>query len=223
MSIAPWSFSKVKLFEQCPKKFYHLKVAKDYSEPITSAMTYGNQFHTACEEYIRDGKELPERFDYVKDALDALARKSGDKLCEYKMGITENLEPCDFNSKDVWFRGIADLLIVDREKSRAWVVDYKTGKDTKYADKGQLELMALATFKHFPGIQRVKAGLLFVIPKELIREEYTVSDVPRLWGKWISSVEDMKRSQAKDVWNPRPSGLCRRHCIVTECVHNGRN
>ena len=40
MSIAPWSFSKIKAFEQCPKKFYHLKIAKDYSEPETEAMYY---------------------------------------------------------------------------------------------------------------------------------------------------------------------------------------
>ena len=28
MSVAPWSFSKIKAFEKCPKQFYHLKVAK---------------------------------------------------------------------------------------------------------------------------------------------------------------------------------------------------
>ena len=45
MSIAPWSFSKIKSFEQCPKKFYHLKVSKDYKEPETSAMLYGTAVH----------------------------------------------------------------------------------------------------------------------------------------------------------------------------------
>ena len=50
MSIAPWSFSKIKAFEQCPKKFYHLKIAKDYSEPETEAMYYGTAFHEAAEE-----------------------------------------------------------------------------------------------------------------------------------------------------------------------------
>jgi hypothetical protein len=40
----------------------------------------------------------------------------GDKLCEFKMGLTENLEPCGFFDKDVWYRGISDLtIIVDRE------------------------------------------------------------------------------------------------------------
>ena len=55
MSIKPWSFSRIKAFQQCPKKFYHLKIAKDYSEPETEAMSYGTAFHLAAEEYVRDG------------------------------------------------------------------------------------------------------------------------------------------------------------------------
>jgi hypothetical protein len=64
--------------------------------------------------------------DYAKAALDALNAKRGKKLCEYKMGLTENLEPCDFFAKDVWFRGAADLIILDEEAETAWVIDYKT-------------------------------------------------------------------------------------------------
>ena len=49
MGIAPWSFSKIKSFEQCPKKFYHLKVARDYKEPETEAMLYGTAVHLAAD------------------------------------------------------------------------------------------------------------------------------------------------------------------------------
>ena len=61
MSIAPWSFSRIKAFEQCPKKFYHLKIAKNYREPETEAMHYGTIVHEAAEKYIRDGEPLPKR------------------------------------------------------------------------------------------------------------------------------------------------------------------
>jgi hypothetical protein len=74
------------------------------------------------------------------------------------MGLTENLEACDFYASDVWFRGIADLVILDDEV--ATVVDYKTGKSSKYADKGQLELMALALMARYPQIKKVRAALL---------------------------------------------------------------
>ena len=65
MSIAPWSFSKAKAFEQCPKQFYHEKILREYPFVETEAIRYGNAFHTAAEEYIRDGTPLPKMFDYA--------------------------------------------------------------------------------------------------------------------------------------------------------------
>jgi hypothetical protein len=122
----------------------------------------------------------------------------------------------------VWWRGIADLVILNRDAGEARIVDYKTGKSTKYADTGQLELMALAAFKHFPEVQTVKAGLLFVIANAFIKSKYTRSDEPRLWAKWMKDYARLKAAYQNDIWNPKPSGLCRRHCVVLSCPHNGR-
>jgi RecB family exonuclease len=223
MSITPWSFSKIKAFEQCPKRFYHEKILKEFPFTETEATRYGTEFHLAAEEYIRDGKPLPERFSYAQDMLDALNKKPGIKKCEHEMGVTENLYPCAFKAPDVWFRGIADLLIIDESTGTAWVIDYKTGKNPRYADKGQLELMALAVFAHFPYTKEVKAGLVFVVCNTLVKDSYTVSDKARLWEKWLQKYEAIKTAAEKDVWNPKPSGLCRRHCPVTVCVHNGEH
>lgn len=223
MSITPWSFSRIKAFEQCPKQFYHEKILREFPFVETDAIRYGHAFHLAAEEYIRDGTPLPKKFDYAQGVLDSLNAKPGEKLCEYKLGITENLTPCDFGAEDVWFRGIADLLVVDRESKTAWVIDYKTGKNAKYADKGQLELMALAVFLHFPEVKHVRGGLVFVVSNNLIKETYAESDAQGLWAKWIGRVEAMKTAAKENVWNPKPSGLCKRHCPVTVCVHNGDN
>ena len=223
MSIAPWSFSRIKAFEQCPKKFYHLKIAKNYREPETEAMHYGTVVHEAAEKYIRDGEPLPKQFEYMEPTLRVLLSMKGEKLCEYEMGLTENLEPCAFDAEDVWFRGIADLIIINRENKVAKVLDYKTGKSAKYADKGQLELMALATFKHFPEIETVRAGLLFVVANKFITDEYYKNEEQKLWRKWLFDYGRMEKAYKNDVWNAHPSGLCRRHCVVTECPHNGAN
>lgn len=220
---APWSFSRIKAFEQCPKQFYHEKVLKQYPFVQTDAIIYGNEFHKACENYIGKNEPLPNKFLYVKEVLDNLNSRRGIKLCEKKLGVTANLEPCDFYSKDVWFRGIADLLIIDVVGNMAWVVDYKTGKSAKYADKGQLELMALSVFAHYPDIEKVNAGLVFVVANKLVKETYEIVDRANLWEKWTSNYATMEKAFEADVWNPRPSGLCKRHCPVTECAHNGSN
>ena len=223
MSIAPWSFSKAKAFETCPKQFYHEKILKEYPVEDTEAMRYGTEFHKACENYIGEGKPLPKKFDFIKDTLDALNKKRGVKLCEKKLGLTADLEPCDFFSKRVWFRGIADLLIVDTLAETAWVIDYKTGRSAQYADKGQLELMAMSVFKHYPDIKKVRAGLLFVVANKLVKHQYEIDSEPLLWEKWLGIYGKMEKAFKADVWNPRPSGLCKRHCPVVECPHNGKN
>ena len=220
---APWSFSRIKAFEQCPKQFYHEKVLKQYPFIQTDAMIYGNQFHKACEDYIGKGEPLPERFMYIKDALDKLNRRKGVKICEQRLGVTANLEPCSFGARNVWFRGIVDLAILDEDSGIGWIIDYKTGKSARYADKGQLELMALAIFAHYPKITSIRAGLLFVVANKLVKETYEVADRANLWEKWSSNYATMEKAFEADVWNPRPSGLCKRHCPVTECAHNGSN
>lgn len=223
MSIAPWSFSKAKAFETCPKQFYHEKILKEYPVEETEAMRYGTEFHKACENYIGEDKPLPKKFDFIKDTLDALNKKRGVKLCEKKLGLTADLEPCDFFSKRVWFRGIADLLIVDTLAETAWVIDYKTGRSARYADKGQLELMAMSVFKHYPDIKKVRAGLLFVVANKLVKHQYEIDSESLLWEKWLGIYGKMEKAFKADVWNPRPSGLCKRHCPVVECPHNGKN
>jgi CRISPR/Cas system-associated exonuclease Cas4 (RecB family) len=221
VSVAPWSFSRLKSFEQCPKQFYHMKIAKDYSEPETDAMRYGTEAHLAAEEFIRDGKPVPVKFAYMKDVLEALNRRRGNKITEIKMGLTQELEPCGFMSKDVWWRGIADLVITDG--STAWIVDYKTGKSAKYADKGQLELMALATFKYFPNVKNINAALIFTKAKKFVKHKYTDDMIDSLWDKWLSKFRRMEVAYETDTWNAHPSGLCKRHCAVIECVYNGSN
>ena len=66
MSIAPWSFSKAKAFEQCPKQFYHEKILKQYPVEETDAMRYGTEFHKACEDYIKSEAPLPKKFDFIQ-------------------------------------------------------------------------------------------------------------------------------------------------------------
>lgn len=223
MSIAPWSFSKAKAFDTCPKQFYHVNILKEYPFEETDAMRYGTEFHKACEDYIDKDKALPKKFGFIEPTLDALNKKRGVKICEKKLGLTEDLEPCSFFDKKVWFRGIADLIIVDVLAGVAWVIDYKTGRSSKYADKGQLELMALSVFKHYPEVTKIKAGLLFVVAGSLIKETYEIDSESILWEKWLAKYANMKIAFDREVWNPRPSGLCKRHCPVMECPHNGSN
>lgn len=216
-----WSYSSLDLFKQCPQKYYRLRVKKDIVEPPTEHLTYGLEMHKAAEEFIRDGKALPPKFESLREPLELLRRRKGQHLCEYKMGLTRALEPCDFFAKDVWWRGIADLITIQGD--HAFIVDYKTGKSSKYATTKQLEILSLAVFKHFPEVKKIKAGLLFVVANDLVKAKYEAEEQGVLWMPWLEDTARLEKSIELDVWNPRPNFSCKQWCPVKDCVHNGKS
>lgn len=216
-----WSYSGINLFKQCPQKYYRLKVVKDIVEPPQDHLLYGTAVHKAAEEYVRDGTPIPEKYAFIKPHLDALVKIEGDKYCEYEMGLTKDLQPCGFKDKDVWWRGIADLIIIKGEK--CYLVDYKTSKSSKYADTEQLELLSLAVFKHFPQVKKIKAGLLFVVANDFVRQEYANDEGKgKSWVKWLDLTHMLETCMKSNVWNPKPNFTCRKFCPVIDCIHNGK-
>lgn len=216
-----WSYSSLGLFQQCPKKYYHLRVVKDHKEPETEALSYGKLVHESAEFYIKEGRPIPPQFSFIQEPLDSLKKLGGTYLCEHKMGLTRDLEPCDFFAPDVWWRGVADLIIIDG--NRAHLVDYKTGKSSKYADTKQLEILSLAMFKHFPELASIKAGLLFLVASDLVKVKYVRSEESVPWVKWLNDTKQLEAAYVNDVWNARPNFSCKQYCAVTSCIHNGKN
>jgi len=105
------------------------------------------------------------------------------------------------------------LLIVDGEE--AVIIDYKTGS-SKYPDVKQLKLMALMTFAHFPEVNNIKAGLLFVKDSVFITEVYAKDDIEKLWDSFEPTLERLKQSYENDIWQANPTGLCG-WCPVKSC------
>lgn len=214
-----WSFSSLKTFQQCPKKYYHTKVAKDVTEPDTQATLYGKSVHTAAEEFIRDDKPLPPEYAYMTGILETLKALPGEKHCELKMGLTEDLKPTGFLSKDTWWRGIADLVVINRDKGVAHSVDYKTSKSARFADTKQLDLVATGLFAKYPEVKRVKSALIFVVSKEFVRAEHHAEMVPKYMEKPRQDVARIEAALDNGVWNPKESALCK-FCPVKQCEYN---
>jgi hypothetical protein len=213
-----WSYSSLALYQQCPKKYYHLKVAKDIKEPLGEAIIFGNEIHKIAEEYVGRGRPIPEKYNHIEPALKVLKDMPGEKLCENKLGLTADLKPCGFFDKDVWWRGVADLIILQGDT--ALTVDYKTGKSSKFAELKQLEIVSLAIFKHFPEVKKVKAGLMFLFADDFVKTAYLADSQDELWGSWVSDVGQLQASVESNMWNPKPNFTCRGWCPVTSCDHN---
>ena len=211
-----WSYSALKQYTNCPKQYQEMRVLKNYTIKETEAIIYGKAVHEALELYVKDGKPLPKNYLRFKPMVDTLINIKGDKYPEYEMALTHSKEPCDFHSEDRWVRGIADLVIVDGDT--AYVVDYKTGSN-RYPDPKQLRLMSLMMFTHFPDIQRVKGGLLFVMKNSFITEEYLRKDMDKSWGMFEQSLKRLDTSYENDTWQANPTPLCK-WCSVVSCDFN---
>jgi len=211
-----WSYSALKEYENCPKKYYEIRVAQNYTVIPSEQMIYGTEVHKALEDYVKDGKELALNYLRFKPAADALIGIPGEKYPEYEMALFRDKTPCDFADSNRWVRGIVDLLIVDGDY--AFIVDYKTGS-SKYPDPKQLRLMSLMTFAHFPNVNKIKAGLLFVMHGSFVTEEYTREELDKSWAKFDGPLGRLDNSYDNNVWPPNPTPLCK-YCPVKSCDFN---
>jgi RecB family exonuclease len=224
--IAAWSYSSLGTFKQCPHRYYRERIAKDIAkEPDTEAIIYGTELHKAAEDYIGEGTAIPPQFSYIQVWLDKLKAIEGEKFVERKMGITRTegvFKACDFFAPDVWFRGVADLLIVSADGTTAYIVDYKTGKNAKYADPLQLELMAACVFLLHPTVTKIKGMLLYVVSREVITKEYEVQDRFKVFENLDEVLHRRTVAYETGVFNKNLNGLCRAWCPVVDCAYNGR-
>lgn len=214
-----WSYSALDMYQQCPRKYHEIRVLKKYPKQQTDALMYGNDCHEAAEKYLNNSDPLPDKFKYIQSYLDVLAKIPGTRYCEYKMGLTKDLQPCGIFDKEGWWMGIADLVVIQGDI--AYVVDYKTGKSSRYADYDQLEIMALALFKHFPQIKIIKAALLFIVAKDFKDETYKTDEAPQTWLKWFKKIQRLEDSYEQNTWNAIPNFTCRNYCPCTGCEHHG--
>jgi len=216
-----WSYSALKVFTTCPFRYHAEKVEKLYPFTGNEHTRYGHEVHEAAEYYVGDNVPLHDGYLKFKPGLDALKNAPGEKICEMKMALTEDKQPCAFDDENRWVRGIADLVILSDDGESAKVVDYKTG-GAKYPDRDQLELMALMLFAHYPKLKKVKALLWFMTKDVIVKATYFKTGEKNLWKNWEKKTDDLEECFETGKWPKKTNGLCRAWCPVDHCQYNGR-
>ena len=201
------SYSAIKLYENCPLRYYRQRVLKEVKDEDNQYTIYGSRVHEALEKRLRDNEELPKDSVHYEPLVQAIERTVGDGelFVEKQMTLTENLEPTDWFAPDAWFRGMLDVLIV--KGTTAVVMDWKTGK--RKPDFDQLELFALLTWKMYPDVDKVKASFVWLKDMAMDHEVYHRSQSNELWAKHMARIRRIYDSLENDNWPARPSGLCR--------------
>lgn len=212
-----WSYSRLTNFEQCPKKFWHLSVAKDFKEPESEAMRYGNKVHKALEKRISEDRPLPSELAHLEPIVAKFASAPGKKYAEQQLAINDNMQPTGWFDKDVFARAIIDLAIVSGNK--ALIVDWKTGK--MHDDFTQQRVAACMFFIFHPELQEIDLMYYWIPDKKPTVESIRRADVKHVWTPVLRRVRNYIEAHEAHDFPPRPSGLCKRHCPVTSCPYHG--
>lgn len=224
-SIIPWSWSTLDAYKTCPRQFYEMKVAKNFTQPDTLELMWGKEVHTGMQKRVQDGVPLPPRMVAYEPLAAKLVAREGTKHCELETAVDINLNACGFWDKDAWNRGYEDIVITHENK--ALTVDYKTGKFKPRSR--QLDLSALRIFAKFPEIDIVHSAFAYLQTNQWVRDTFHRADYYKLWETFYADIKDMIWSQENNAWPMKPSGLCKKSrrpgstyagCPVATCPHS---
>jgi PD-(D/E)XK nuclease superfamily len=213
-----WSFSALRNYETCPRRYYEYNVGKRVTEPETDAIKAGHALHSAFDARIKQGTKLPLGMGMHEGMLAKFVAAPGATYAEQKLGLTAEFKPTTFFGKGVWFRQVIDATKING--SVATVLDWKTGRPDD--DDTQLRLSAAVLFAHDANVQSVRTAFAFVNYDVVERRDYVRGDLTEIWGDILPRVRQLVVARQRQDYPPKPGGLCRRYCAVLSCPFHGK-
>jgi len=211
-----WSFSKLKNFETCPKRHWHIDLARDVKEEESEHLAYGDYIHKAFAKSITENIPLPIDIAHLQKWVNRYTTTPGDIKVEQKLAIDKDLNACSWFG-NAWFRGIGDVVKINDVV--ALIADWKTGKVLE--DSVQLALMAACVFAHYPNVQAVMSEFVWLKHDAYTREVFRREQMAEFWRSLWPRIEQLVNAHERQEYPPKPNGLCKRWCPVVKCPHHG--
>ena len=204
------SYTAIKQYNSCPKRYYHQRITKEVKDQPGAATVYGERVHKQLEDYLKaPANALPAESAALKPLCDMFTEQvqgSGQILVEQEYTLNSNLEPTNWFAPDAWLRFKLDVLVV-RDNNTAIVADWKTGK--RRPDFDQLEMFAVAVFKFWPEVTKVSSLFIWTKENAIDKEIYRREHEDAMWTKLMTNIHRIEKSLETDNWPAKPSGLCK--------------
>jgi hypothetical protein len=201
------SYSRLKLYENCPLRYYRQCIVKDVTDSGGEASKHGERIHKYLEERLASNASLPQEaavYEVLCKSVEAMA-EGGELLIEKELVLTDQLTPTGWWEPDAWLRSKLDILVIRGDT--AYVMDWKTGK--RNPDNFQMLLFAAQVFKHYPQVQKIKTVLVWLKTMQMDTEDYNRVNMNGAWAEVMKRIRRIHDSADSGVWPARPSGLCR--------------
>jgi hypothetical protein len=217
-----WSFSRLKAFEDCPRRYHETMVKKGaWPEESSPMLEFGDAVHKAMAKALRENTPLPTKFKQYQQWVDKVARTEGELLVEdeCQWAVTRELRPCAWFAKNVWLRTVADAVKLDDDV--ALVVDWKTGKSLN-GDPVQLLLTSLMAFLQFPTLKCVRSDFIWLQEDSQTTQALYRDEVAGHWANLAPRIARLEAAHVADNFPPMPGRFCRNWCPVKSCEYNGK-
>ena len=201
------SYSSIKMFENCPKNYFHQRIEKSVKDSGNAVTAYGERIHKSLELRIKDNEQLDResaRYEPIVAAIEKMTLGFDDLTVEEEMTLNQSLEPTGWWDDDAWLRSKIDVLA--RNGAKAYMFDWKTGK--RRPDFDQLEMFAVQVFKHYPQVERIKTTFVWLKEMKMDSETFTREQEAPIWEKILTKITRIEGALEHDNWPAKPSGLC---------------
>ena len=178
------SYSSIKMYENCPKRYLHERINKDVVFEGSEATRYGERVHSDLENRLQNAVPLPEESKKHEELCVSLIEltKDAELLAERPLCLNANLTPTTWRASDAWLRSILDVLIIKDESA--------------------------IVIKHYPHIKTVKSSLVWLKENKLDCKTYKSNDTNLMWADLLARIEKINQSYITGNFPAKPSGLC---------------
>mgnify|MGYP001480202226 CR=1 FL=1 len=210
------SYSQLKLYETCPRKFWHTYVKEGGLRSLPNdLMSEGSQAHQAIATYIdeRIAGRQPETCPIPawQETIDSLINQPESRaLTEVVLTIPTPYRP---------IKCVLDFAVITG--NRATIIDWKLNRLPAYEDDEQLALYAAAIMAEHPEVLEVK-GMYAVINSDKkvyhthLFDQERCADTFRHWRRL--SEQASKRPLERSSYELNPGDRCKSCPFAVDCA-----
>jgi CRISPR/Cas system-associated exonuclease Cas4 (RecB family) len=215
MKYAPYSFSKIKTFFECQKKFdftyvNKIDIDKDYTDP--RYFVRGRFLHSYIAERLKGGDGLDmgsykieeeEKMNLVNVAENALENEYIGLTFTYDFNRVERqiflgpeLEPFE-KKAGCAMTGYVDYYAFKDDFGA--IVDWKTGKFRKDPCFSQLKLYAIWLFQKQPQLTEIDLVFYYVEHEELVVKTVTKMDIVDMMEELTTKIDTIENTTEFEI------------------------
>lgn len=194
MTIPAWSYSRLTTFESCKlrAKLAYIDRIPEPPRPLPPGKTEhandrGTRVHEGAELYIKADVEMLPELKYFQPELIRMKElyREGKVSLETEWAFDKDWNPVAWNSATTWARIKPDAIVM-LDKTRAVVIDYKTGKryGNEFKHSEQCQLYMIALLLRYPSIEEVTVELWYIDQDEMHQMKYTRAQGMRFFNNF---------------------------------------